>query len=103
MLSEAEQRKLSEIESRLRAEDPTFAQRFGDREQPRLRPRWRGLVALFAVAVAVTVTVAVAVVVLISIGASRLTTPSDAKPRSQAQVCLGAAGAAWLRAGAGGG
>ena len=44
MLSEAEQRKLSEIESHLKAEDPTFVQRFNDRGQR--RPRWRGLVAL---------------------------------------------------------
>ena len=78
MLSEAEQRKLSEIESQLRAEDPTFVQRFGDRGQPRLRPRWRGLVALLAVAVAVMVagvgllvgSVGTVVVALTAIGAS---------------------------------
>ena len=78
MLSEAEQRKLSEIESQLRAEDPTFVQRFDDRGQPRLRPRWRGLVALLAVAVAVMVagvglvvgSVGTVVVAITAIGAS---------------------------------
>ena len=76
MLSEAEQRKLSEIESQLRAEDPTFVQRFNDRGQR--RPRWRGLVALLAVAVAVMVagvgllvgSVGTVVVALTAIGAS---------------------------------
>jgi hypothetical protein len=78
MLSEAEQRKLSEIESLLRAGDPTFVQRFDDRGKSRLRPRWRGLVVLLAVAVAVMVagialvvgSVGTVVVALIAIGAS---------------------------------
>jgi len=55
MLSEAEQRRLSEIEVHLRNEDPTFAHRFDDPEQPRPWPRWRGLVMLLVVAVAVMV------------------------------------------------
>jgi hypothetical protein len=55
MLSEAEQRRLSEIESQLRAEDPSFVLRFGDRGLPWLRRRWCGLLALLAVAVAVIV------------------------------------------------
>jgi hypothetical protein len=54
MLSEAERRKLSEIESQLGAEDPAFMQRF-DRAKPQLGSGWRGRVALLVVAVAMTV------------------------------------------------
>jgi hypothetical protein len=78
MLSEAERRRLTEIESQLGAEDPAFVQRFGDRAEPRPRSRWGGLVTLLAVAVALTVagiglivgSVATVVVALIGIGAS---------------------------------
>jgi hypothetical protein len=55
VLSEAEQRRLSEIESHLRDEDPTFVQRFDDPEQPRPWTRRRGLLALLVVAVALMV------------------------------------------------
>jgi DUF3040 family protein len=55
MLSEAERRKLSEIESQLGAEDPAFVQRFDDRAKPRLKSGWSGRVALLVVAVAMTV------------------------------------------------
>ena len=54
MLSDAEQRRLTEIESQLRTEDPAFVQRFN---QPQRRPhhRWLSLAALLALSVAVTV------------------------------------------------
>jgi hypothetical protein len=52
MLSEAERRKLSEIESQLGAEDPAFVQRFDGRAKPQ---RSRGRVAVLIVAVATTV------------------------------------------------
>jgi hypothetical protein len=57
MLSEAEQRRLTEIERSLKADDPGFVQRFNPPEQPRPR-QWRGIAALlvFVVAVAVAVT-----------------------------------------------
>ena len=38
MLSEAEQRRLSEIEAQLRADDPTFVQDFAGHQQRRPRP-----------------------------------------------------------------
>jgi hypothetical protein len=74
MLSETERRKLTEIESQLRIEDPAFAQRFDDRK----RPGRRGLVALLSAAVAVAVagtglvvgSVGTVVVALTAIGAS---------------------------------
>jgi hypothetical protein len=55
MLSEAERRKLSEIESQLGAEDPAFVQRFDDRAKPQPGSGRRGRVALAVVAVAMTV------------------------------------------------
>jgi hypothetical protein len=55
MLSEAERRKLSEIESYLGAEDPAFVQRFDDRARPQLKSGRRGRVALIVVTVATTV------------------------------------------------
>jgi hypothetical protein len=78
MLSEAERRKLTEIESQLGAEDPAFVQRFADRAKPQLRSRWRGIVALLVVVVAMTVagiglvvgSVGIVVLALIGIGAS---------------------------------
>ena len=45
MLSEAEQRRLTEIESELQADDPGFVQQFGDQGQQRLQPRWYGVAA----------------------------------------------------------
>jgi L-lactate permease len=53
MLSDAEQRRLAEIESLLRAADPVFVRRFEDRW--RARRRWR-LLAMLAVPVAVLMT-----------------------------------------------
>jgi hypothetical protein len=78
MLSEAEQRKLSEIESQLRAEDPSFVLRFGDRGLSWLRRRWCGVLALLAVAAAVVVagiglvmgSVGTVVIAITAIGAS---------------------------------
>jgi uncharacterized membrane protein len=50
MLSDAEQRRLTQIESLLRATDPVFVHRFNDRwRKPR---RWR-LLAMFAISVSV--------------------------------------------------
>lgn len=54
MLSDAEQQRLTEIESQLRADDPVFVQRFDDRGRHPLRPNWRHLAALLAATVAVT-------------------------------------------------
>ena len=59
MLSDAEQRRLAEIESSLRAEDPVFVQRFDAQPRPRRR---RAVVASVALIVAVAIT-AVALVV----------------------------------------
>jgi hypothetical protein len=78
MLSEAERRKLTEIETQLGAEDPAFVERFANRAKPRLRSRWRGVVALLVVAVAMMVagyglivaSIGTVVVALIGIGAS---------------------------------
>ncbi len=78
MLSEAERRKLTEIESQLGVEDPAFVQRFDGRAEPPLRSRWRGIVALLVIAVAITVAgvglvarnVGMVVLALIGIGAS---------------------------------
>ena len=79
MLSEAEQRRLTEIESELQADDPAFVQRFGDQgQQQRLPPRWYGVAALAATVVAVVAagiglavdSVGLVVVALIVIGAS---------------------------------
>jgi hypothetical protein len=76
MLSEAERRKLTEIESHLRGEDPAFVQRFRDGGRP--QPGWRGRVALLAGGVAVVVagfglvvgSIGTVVVALTAIGAS---------------------------------
>jgi hypothetical protein len=46
MLSDAEQRRLAEIEISLRAEDPRFARRFDARANGGSRPRWQSVVAL---------------------------------------------------------
>jgi hypothetical protein len=68
MLNESEQRRLSELESRLQGEDPGFVRRFEEDRRP--RRRWHGLIALTGAAIAITVAViglqmrAVAVVVI---------------------------------------
>ena len=54
MLSDSEQRRLTEIESGLRADDPAFLQRFEGRRH-RSRRWWRGTVALLGLSIAVTV------------------------------------------------
>jgi hypothetical protein len=77
MLSEAERRKLSEIESQLGAEDPAFVQRFDGRAGSEQRSGPRGRIALLVVAVAMTVacvgvvvgSVGIIVVALTGIGA----------------------------------
>ena len=77
MLSEAERRKLSEIESQLGAEDPAFVQRFDDSAKPQLRSGRGGRVALLVVAVSMTVacvglvvsSVGIVVVALTGLGA----------------------------------
>ena len=48
MLSEAEQRRLTAIEAQLRAEDPAFAQQFGESGQGRHQSKWRGPATLLA-------------------------------------------------------
>ena len=55
MLSDAEQRRLTEIEAQLRADDPAFVQRFDDEEQRQPSHWWRGLAALLELSVAVTI------------------------------------------------
>ncbi len=52
MLSEAEQRRLTAIEAQLRADDPVFAQQFGEGGQHIERSRWRCPSALLTVVVA---------------------------------------------------
>jgi uncharacterized membrane protein HdeD (DUF308 family) len=54
MLSDAEQRRLTELELQLRTDDPAFVQRFDERRH-RPHHNWRGLAALLALSVAVTV------------------------------------------------
>lgn len=55
MLSDAEQRRLTEIESGLRLDDPTFLQRFDNSGRRRSRRWWRGAIGLFGLSIAVTV------------------------------------------------
>jgi len=77
MLSEAEQRRLTEIEVTLRADDPVFVRRFDERERSQPRRRWYGLVAVLIVMVAAAVvvtglmasSVATVVVALTAVGA----------------------------------
>ena len=77
MLSDREQRRLTQIESQLKADDPAFVQRFDDRGRRRVRLGRRDRVALVAVVAAVTVvgialfvgSVVIAVVALTAIGA----------------------------------
>jgi Protein of unknown function (DUF3040) len=57
VLSDAEQRQLTAIESQLGADDPIFVRRFTRGWRRRPRGGWRGLVALFAVVVAATAAV----------------------------------------------
>lgn len=57
MLNEAEQRRLTEIESQLRGEDPSFVRRFDDRGQNPPQRKWYGPGALLATAVAIAVAV----------------------------------------------
>jgi len=76
-LSDSERRRLAEIESSLRANDPGFVQRFEERRLRRQRTRHR-LLVLLAIIVAVVVTtvglvrgnVIVAVIGLIAVGAT---------------------------------
>ncbi len=76
MLSKAEQRKLTEMESQLTREDPVFVQRFRGRGGQ--RSGWRGRAALFAGSASVMVaafglmvgSVGTVVVALTAIGAS---------------------------------
>ena len=75
MLSDAEQRRLAEIESSLRAEDPAFVHPFDAQPRPQRR---RTVVASVALTVAVTITtvalaagsVPAAVIGLIAAGAT---------------------------------
>jgi hypothetical protein len=53
MLSDAEQRRLTEIEAQLRTDDPVFVHRFDEGEQP-LEVQRRGVLATLLAAVAVT-------------------------------------------------
>ena len=56
MLSDAEQRRLTEIESQLRTDDPAFVRRFLEaRQHRRPGPGWRAVLALLGVGVAVAV------------------------------------------------
>ncbi len=54
MLSDAEQRRLAEIETLLRVDDPVFVRRFDARWHTRRRRR---ILALLAIVIAVTITV----------------------------------------------
>jgi Flp pilus assembly protein TadB len=65
MLSDAEQRRLTEIESQLRSDDPAFVQRFDDGGKRRSPQRGRGVAALLGVSVAVTAAVLVLALVLV--------------------------------------
>ena len=65
MLSDAEQRRLTEIESQLRSDDPAFVQRFDDGGKRRSPQRGRGVAALLGVSVAVTAGVLVLALVLV--------------------------------------
>jgi small-conductance mechanosensitive channel len=53
MLSDSERRRLAEIESSLRADEPVFVQHFDTEPRPRLR---RTALALLAFIIAVTIT-----------------------------------------------
>jgi Flp pilus assembly protein TadB len=57
MLSDAEQRQLTAIESQLRQDDPAFVERFTGRWDRRRHGQWRGLAALAALVVAVAAAV----------------------------------------------
>lgn len=77
VLSDAEQHRLSEIETQLRTEDPIFVQRFDDRVERGL-PRWRRLFAMLSITFAVIAcgaglawnNVAVVVLAVTAIGAA---------------------------------
>jgi hypothetical protein len=43
MLSDADRKRLADIEVGLRSEDPDFVRRFDTRGRLGLRPRWRGI------------------------------------------------------------
>jgi hypothetical protein len=45
MLSDADRKRLADIEVGLRSEDPDFVRRFDTRGRLGLRPRWRGITA----------------------------------------------------------
>jgi len=76
VLSDAEQRRLAEIESALRADDPSFVQRFETARPDRRRRRTIGAVLAVVAAMTVTVvglvggSVAVAVFGVTAIGAA---------------------------------
>jgi hypothetical protein len=55
MLSDAEQRKLSAIESQLRLDDPVFVERFTGGSTGRTGGGWRGTATLVAMMVGLTV------------------------------------------------
>lgn len=56
MLSEAEQRRLAEIERELREQDPSFARRLSDPAPPPSSARWCGMDALGWLVIAVLAT-----------------------------------------------
>jgi hypothetical protein len=60
VISDAERRRLAEIETVLRREDPAFVQRFEKRRRTARRPR---ILARLAIALVLAVTMVVAVVV----------------------------------------
>jgi hypothetical protein len=88
MLSDAEQRQLTVIESLLREDDPAFVQRFSSRWDRRRRGTWRGLAALLALAVAVAtaviglvfVSVPTVVIALTAVGAAAGLWITDRRP-----------------------
>jgi hypothetical protein len=49
MLSDAEQRQLTALESHLRADDPAFVERFTGERQRRVLDGWRRLTVLIAI------------------------------------------------------
>lgn len=62
MLSDAEQRQLTAMESHLRADDPAFVQRFIGERQGRALDGWRGVTVLIAIIVA-TMTIGIGLMV----------------------------------------
>lgn len=55
MLSDSEQQRLIEMESKLRLDDPALVERFGNHRRQPARRWWRASAALLSLSIAVTV------------------------------------------------